>query len=255
MEALLKLGVLPIVNENDTVSTAELDYLNIRAGERIFSDNDRLAALVMSHIEADLLVLLTDVDGLMQLGPSGSKEAGAKVIPLVEEITPELKSLALGPSEGGRGGMLTKLEAAEIAMQAGGVAVIANGTKPDALGQIFEGEPAGTVFLSKTRMAGKRRWIAYAAGVRGRVIVNAGAREALTGGKASLLASGVTGVEGEFDAAEVVSIVDAEGLEFARGISDYSRGDAQGMIAEGKSATVRTRPRAAGGRASVQLCS
>src|SRR5579864_8649400 len=243
MEALLKLGVLPIVNENDTVSTAELDYLNIRAGERIFSDNDRLAALVMSHIEADLLVLLTDVDGLMQLGPSGSKEAGlpvrqagAKVIPLVEEITPELKSLALGPSEGGRGGMLTKLEAAEIAMQAGGVAVIANGTKPDALGQIFEGEPAGTVFLSKTRMAGKRRWIAYAAGVRGRVIVNAGAREALTGGKASLLASGVTGVEGEFDAAEVVSIVDAEGLEFARGISDYSRGDAQGMIGNGSHA-------------------
>jgi glutamate 5-kinase len=233
MEALLKLGVLPVINENDTVSTAELDYLNIRAGERIFSDNDRLAALVMSHIEADVLVLLTDVDGLMQFGPSGSKDAGAKVIPLVEEITPELKSLALGPSEGGRGGMLTKLEAAEIAMQSGGVAVIANGTKPDALGQIFEGGPTGTVFLSKTRMAGKRRWIAYAAGVRGRVIVNAGAREALTGGKASLLASGVTGVEGEFDAAEVVSIVDAEGVEFARGISDYSRGDAQGMIGNG----------------------
>jgi glutamate 5-kinase len=240
MEALLKLGVLPVINENDTVSTAELDYLNIRAGERIFSDNDRLAALVMSHIEADALVLLTDVDGLMQLGPSGMKEpglpvrqAGAKVIPLVEEITPGLKSLALGPSEGGRGGMLTKLEAAEIAMQAGGVAVIANGTKPDTLTQIFEGEPAGTVFVSKTRMAGKRRWIAYAAGVRGRVIVNAGAREALTGGKASLLASGVTGVEGEFDAAEVVSIVDAEGLEFARGISDYSCGDAQGLIGNG----------------------
>jgi glutamate 5-kinase len=225
MEALLKLGVLPIVNENDTVSTAELDYLNIRAGERIFSDNDRLAALVMSHIEADALVLLTDVDGLMQFGPSGSKGADAKVIPLVEEITPELKSLALGPSEGGRGGMLTKLDAAEIAMQAGGVAVIANGTKPDALAKIFAGEPAG-----------KRRWIAYAAGVRGRVIVNAGAREALTGGKASLLASGVVSIEGEFDAAEVVSIVDAEGLEFARGISDYSRGDAQGLIGNGSHA-------------------
>ncbi len=100
MEALLKLGVLPIVNENDTVSTAELDYLNIRAGERIFSDNDRLAALVMSHVEADALVLLTDVDGLMQLGASGSIDAEAKVIPLIEEITPELKALALGPSEG-----------------------------------------------------------------------------------------------------------------------------------------------------------
>ena len=235
MDALLKLGALPIVNENDTVSTAELDYLNIRAGERIFSDNDRLAGLVMSHIEADALILLTDVDGLMQLGPSGAMDADARMIPLVEEITPELKALALGPSEGGRGGMLTKLAAAEIAMQSGGVAVIANGTKPETLLKIFEGEPAGTVFLSKTRMAGKRRWIAYAAGVRGRVIVNAGAREALTGGKASLLASGVTGVEGEFDAAEVVSIVDASGVEFARGISDYSRGDALGMIGESKS--------------------
>ncbi len=247
MEALLKLGVLPIVNENDTVSTAELDYLNIRAGERIFSDNDRLAALVMSHIEADVLVLLTDVDGLMRLGPSDSRNA-AVVIPLVEEISPGLKSLALGPSEGGRGGMLTKLDAAEIAMQAGGVAVIANGKKPDTLDRIFHGEPAGTVFLSKTRMAGKRRWIAYAAGVRGRVVVNAGARDALTGGKASLLASGVIRVEGEFEAAEVVSIVDGEGLEFARGISDYSRGDAEGMIGNGSKGPGNGR---ASGRASV----
>ena len=247
MEALLKLGVLPVVNENDTVSTAELDYLNIRAGERIFSDNDRLAALVMSHIEADVLVLLTDVDGLMQLGPSGSKDASA-VIPLVEEISPELKSLALGPSEGGRGGMLTKLDAAEIAMQAGGVAVIANGKRPDTLGRIFDGEPVGTVFLSETRMAGKRRWIAFAAGVRGRVVVNAGARDAVTGGKASLLSSGVIRVEGEFEAAEVVSIVDGEGLEFARGISDYSRGDAEGMIGNGSQAPVNAR---ANGRASV----
>ena len=247
MEALLKLGVLPIVNENDTVSTAELDYLNIRAGERIFSDNDRLAALVMSHIEADVLVLLTDVDGLMQLGPTGARD-GAGVIPLVEEISPELKSLALGPSEGGRGGMLTKLDAAEIAMQAGGVAVIANGKRPDTLARIFDGEPAGTVFLSKTRMAGKRRWIAYAAGVRGRVVVNAGARDALTGGKASLLASGVVRVEGEFEAAEVVSIVDGAGLEFARGISDYSRGDAEGMIGNGSKGPANGR---ANGRASV----
>ena len=247
MEALLKLGVLPIVNENDTVSTAELDYLNIRAGERIFSDNDRLAALVMSHIEADVLILLTDVDGLMQLGASGPKDLAA-VIPLVEEISPELKALALGPSEGGRGGMLTKLDAAEIAMQAGGVAVIANGKRQDTLDRIFDGEPAGTVFLSKTRMAGKRRWIAYAAGVRGRVVVNAGARDALTGGKASLLASGVIRVEGEFEAAEVVSIVDGEGLEFARGISDYSRGDAEGMIGNGSKTRANGR---ANGRASV----
>ncbi|MBZ5697344.1 MAG: glutamate 5-kinase [Acidobacteriia bacterium] len=232
MEALLKLGVLPVVNENDTVSTVELDYLNTRGGKRIFSDNDRLAALVMSRIEADLLILLTDVDGLMQMGASGSKGMSASVIPLVEKISPELKALALGPSEGGRGGMLTKLDAAEIAMHAGGVAVIANGKKTDTLDRIFAGDPPGTVFLSKARMAGKRRWIAYAAGVRGRVVVNAGARNALTSRKASLLASGVVRVEGEFEAAEVVSIVDAEGLEFARGISDYPRGDAEEMIGD-----------------------
>jgi glutamate 5-kinase len=232
------------VNENDTVSTAELDYLNIRAGERIFSDNDRLAALVMSHVEADVLILLTDVDGLLELGPADSRETAGNLIPLIEEISPELRALALGPSEGGRGGMLTKLDAAEIAMQAGGVAVIANGKKPDTLDRIFEGEPIGTVFLSKTRMAGKRRWIAYAAGVRGRVIVNAGAHDALTGGKASLLVTGVIGVEGEFDATEVVSIVNAEGQEFARGISDYSRADAEGMIGNGSNGR-------AGGRAGV----
>ena len=248
MEALLKLGVLPIVNENDTVSTAELDYLNVRAGERIFSDNDRLAALVMSRLEADVLVLLTDVDGLMQLGPSGSGSGGAAIIPVVEEITPELKALASGPSKGGRGGMLTKLEAAEIALRSGGVAVIANGKKPDTLERIFAGDPAGTVFLSATRMAGKRRWIAYAAGVRGRVVVNQGARDALIGGKASLLASGVVRVEGEFDALEVVSIVDAEGREFARGISDFSRGDADGLIGNGANGEGNRR---AGGRASV----
>jgi glutamate 5-kinase len=132
-------------------------------------------------------------------------------------------------------------------MQSGGVAVIANGKKPGTLEQIFNGEAIGTVFLSKTRMAGKRRWIAYAAGVRGRVIVNVGAQEALTGGKASLLASGVIGVDGEFEAAEVVSIVDAAGLEFARGISDYSRGDAEGMIGNGSNGQSSR----ASGRASV----
>ena len=248
MEALLKLGVLPVVNENDTVSTAELDYLNVRAGERIFSDNDRLAALVMSHLEADVLVLLTDVEGLLQAGPAAAKNAAATIVPVVEEITPELKALASGPSKGGRGGMLTKLEAAEIALRAGGVAVIANGRSPEILERIFSGDPAGTVFLSKTRMAGKRRWIAYAAGVRGRVVVNEGARNALIGGKASLLATGVVRVEGEFDALEVVSIVDTQGREFARGISDLSRGNAEGLIGNGTKTEGHER---SGGRASV----
>src|SRR6185503_4361479 len=165
MEKLLKLGVLPIINENDTVSTAELEYDQSSAApgqDRAFGDNDRLAALVMSKLEADALVLLTNVDGLLSQKPRASVngETGREVmvIPVVEEITDELRAMAKGPAAGGRGGMLTKLEAVEIAMQAGGIAVIANGTKPEILDRIFAGEQIGTTFMSTSRMAGKRRW-------------------------------------------------------------------------------------------------
>jgi glutamate 5-kinase len=221
MEKLLKLNVLPIVNENDTVSTAELEYVQ-PGPERIFGDNDRLAALVMSKLEADTLVLLTNVDGLLKRGEKGLAAGTASdermVVPLVEEITAELRMEATGPSAGGRGGMLSKLDAAQIAMRAGGTAVIANGTQPGILESIFAGERVGTTFISTLRMAGKRRWIAYAAGVRGRLIVNAGAREALMKGKASLLSTGVVQVEEQFEPQDVVRIADTEGREFARGI-------------------------------------
>jgi glutamate 5-kinase len=222
MEKLLKLGVVPVVNENDTVSTAELEYVG--AG-RVFSDNDRLAALVMSKLESDALVLLTDVDGLLVHRPpdvlaGAARDEEVMVVPLVAEVTAELKALATGASATGRGGMLTKLEAAAIAMRAGGVAVIANGTRPDTLARVFAGEAVGTAFVPTSRMGGKRRWIAYAAGVRGRVVVNAGARAAILGGKASLLASGVVRVEREFEPSDVVSIAGPEGREFARGIAN-----------------------------------
>ena len=151
-------------------------------------------------------------------------------IPLVEEITAELKAIAEGPSAGGRGGMLTKLEAAQIAMQAGGVCVIANGKTPDILDRIFAGEQTGTTFMSTSRMAGKRRWITYAAGVRGRVIVNEGARAAIMGGKASLLASGVVRVEQQFAPQDVVSIADSNGREFARGIINCTSEEATRLI-------------------------
>jgi glutamate 5-kinase len=221
MEKLLKFGVVPVVNENDTVSTAELEYLEEGAG-RVFSDNDRLAALVMSKLQSDVLVVLTNVDGLLKptSGDEGLNAGEATVIPLVTEITPELKSLASGTSLTGRGGMTTKLEAAEIAMRAGGLAVIANGKNPDTLRRIFDGDEVGTAFVPTSRMAGKRRWIAYAAGIRGRVVVNAGARRAILQTKASLLTSGVVAIEREFDAMDVLSIVDEEGSEFARGIAN-----------------------------------
>lgn len=230
MEKLIGFGVLPIVNENDTVSTAELESVAPGSRTAAFSDNDRLAALVMSGLEADALVLLTNVDGLLQ------REAGngetADVIPLVEGITSQLKALGAGPSASGRGGMRTKLEAAEIAMNCGGTAVIANGNRADTLDRIFAGDRIGTAFLPAKRMRGKRRWIAYAADVRGRVVVDAGAHRAITQGKASLLASGIVRVENHFASMDVVSIVDSDGREFARGIANCASDEAEKFSAK-----------------------
>ena len=234
MEKLLGFGVLPIVNENDTVSTAELESMD-GGRQAAFSDNDRLAALVMSGMEADALVLLTNVDGFMR-GRGGQMQA--ELEPFVERMTSEIRAAA-GPSRGapiGRGGMKTKIEAAEIAMNCGGVALIANGSNPVILESAFAGERIGTVFAPAARMRGKRRWLAYAAGVRGRVVVDAGAQRAITAGKASLLNSGVVRVEREFGSMDVVSIRDLNGREFARGIAAYA---SEERNANGKKAAAR----------------
>src|SRR5713101_6773912 len=234
MEKLLGFGVLPIVNENDTVSTAELESVD-GGRQAAFSDNDRLAALVMSGMEADALVLLTNVDGFMR-GRGGQMQA--ELEPFVERVTSEIRAAA-GPSRGaplGRGGMKTKIEAAEIAMNCGGVALIANGSNPAILESAFAGERIGTVFAPAARMRGKRRWLAYAAGVRGRVVVDAGAQRAITAGKASLLNSGVLRVEREFGSMDVVSIRDLNGREFARGIAAYA---SEERNANGKKAAAR----------------
>ena len=225
MEKLIGFGVLPIVNENDTVSTAELEIVGDGPRAAAFSDNDRLAALVMSGLEADALILLTNVDGLLGAETSTKhKRTGSgtrpQLIPLISKVTPELRAIANGPSQSGRGGMVTKLKAAEIAMNCGGVAVIANGRRPETLARIFAGEPEGTVFLPSNRMKGKRRWLAYAAGVRGRVVVDAGAQRAITRGKASLLSTGVVRVEKPFASMDVVSIANVDGNEFARGVAN-----------------------------------
>jgi glutamate 5-kinase len=225
MEKLIGFGVLPIVNENDTVSTAELETVGDGSRSAAFSDNDRLAALVMSGLEADALILLTNVDGLLGIETSTKQKrkgsgTGPQLIPLISKVTAELRAVASGPSQSGRGGMVTKLEAAEIAMNCGGVAVIANGSRPETLPRIFAGEPVGTVFLPSSRMKGKRRWLAYAAGVRGRVVVDAGAQRAITRGKASLLSTGVVRVERPFAPMDVVSIANVDGNEFARGVAN-----------------------------------
>src|SRR5215472_8100081 len=242
MEKLLSLRVLPIVNENDTVSTAEIESLDGESRTASFSDNDRLAALVMSGLDGDVLILLTNVDGFLQRRRSGEDEqAAARVIPLIAKVTPELRALAAGPAAGGRGGMLTKLEAGEIAMNCGRIAVIANGTKPDVLERIFAGELVGTTFMQARRIRGKRRWIAYAAGVRGRVIVDAGAQRAITQGKASLLTSGVERVDGTFSPMDVVSIVDSGGHEIARGIVTCTSNKAEEMVKKKNTAWGKTR--------------
>jgi glutamate 5-kinase len=227
-ERLLKMKVVPVVNENDTVSTAELQITDGSAG-RVFSDNDRLAALVASKLEAQALILLTNVDGLLD-----TSSDPPQAIQIVSTIDHRLKALAAGPSAGGRGGMVTKLEAAEIATRAGCIAVIANSATQRVLDRVLAGEALGTTFLPPAkRMAGKRRWITYATDARGAVTINAGAQSAVAGGKASLLWSGVVRVEQPFERADVIRILDSDGSEIARGIADFSSAESLPSSATG----------------------
>jgi glutamate 5-kinase len=202
LTALLRLGVVPIINENDTVAVEE-----IRVG-----DNDTLAALVASLVQAERLVLLTDVPGFLL--------ADGTVLPEVAEITPELLALAGGAgSPNGTGGMSTKLQAATIAAEAGIPTVIARGREPGVLASIFQGATIGTRFLPRPhRLRGRKQWIAFAVTPRGVLTVNERAQHALVVHRRSLLPVGVIGVEGRFQAGDTVSIVDEQGREFARGI-------------------------------------
>jgi len=225
-EKLLKLGTIPVVNENDTVTNIYTEQAPV------FRDNDRLAALVLCKVDADALVLLSTVDGLLYGGAHGANPAS--VVSMVTQITPAIRNSARGGSALGRGGMAAKLDAAGIAMQAGGVVVIANGRTPGILEQIFQGETVGTLFLPGSRMAGKRRWLAFAATVRGQVAINANARSALLDHQASLLVSGVTACKGEFSTGQVIAVVDAEENIVGKGIAECSsRQLADRLSAEG----------------------
>jgi glutamate 5-kinase len=231
LSRLLEQGVLPIINENDTVSTSEIET---EAGERrnIFGDNDRLSALVMSKVGADLLVLLSDVDGLYALDPAAAARGEGRElpIPVVLEVTPEVEALARAGSERGRGGMLSKLRSIKVALESGGLAVIANGTRPGTLGRILQGEEVGTLFLPRRKIPSRKRWLAYAAAAAGKVTVNAGARQALVHGNSSLLFAGTVAITGELKRGDVAAIVDESGTEFARGIVNYSTRDALPLL-------------------------
>ncbi len=223
---LLELGVVPIINENDTVSTMELETPTDHGPlhQPIFGDNDKLSALVMSKVDADVLVILSDVDGLYTANPA--KNAQATRLSVVSELTAEIEQYADGASSRGRGGMRTKLQAARVATTSGGIAVIANGRCPSVLDRVFAGEDLGTVFLPRVHWTSKKRWIAYASVVDGLVVVNDGAKRALVERKASLLPAGVVRLDGDFDRGDVVSIAGADGKEFARGMVNYSSQDA-----------------------------
>lgn len=226
---LLQLRVLPIINENDTVSTAELESLRAEGHYKVnFGDNDKLSALVASKVEADLLVILTDVEGLYTDDPR--KSGDAKLIAQVNVITPEIEALANAPAKTtklGRGGMKTKLDAAKAATHSGCSVVIAGGKVNDVIPRLFAQEPLGTLFLPKPGLTGKKRWIAFATTVKAALVVNDGARRALLAGKASLLPAGVVAVRGQFERGDVVSIIDTAGSEFARGIANYDSEEAK----------------------------
>ena len=220
LNKLLELGVVPIINQNDTVSTIELN--DMLSGLQVcFSDNDKLSALVSSELDADLLILLSDIDGLYTANPK--ENADAEFISEVECVNDDILELGTGASDGGRGGMKTKLEAAKLVTRFGGKVLIANGKIPYVINKIFNAEELGTMFIpSGENLSGKKRWIGYATNIRGKLIVNNGAKNAILDKCTSLLPIGIMKVINEFNQGEVVSICDEKGEEFARGMVNYN---------------------------------
>jgi glutamate 5-kinase len=213
---LLRHGVIPIINENDVVSFTELK----------FGDNDQLSALVASLLPADLLVILTTVDGVIR----NFGKPNPTTIPIIETIDKTVEELSGGTdSETAVGGMASKIQAAKIAVRSGIPLVIASGKKKEALARIMAGEPEGTLFVPQsTRLQGRKRWIGFFRHPKGALFVDDGAKRALRESGKSLLPPGVARCEGEFDKGEVIRICDLNGTEFARGIAAYAAKEIQG---------------------------
>lgn len=210
---LLKQGVIPIVNENDVVA---LDELKI-------GDNDNMSALVAGIVDADLVIILSDIDGLYTANPQTNPDA--TLVHTVQEITPEIEASAGGVgSSRGTGGMATKIQAAKAATSSGIQLVIASGTEKNAIPRILEGEEIGTLFVSReNRLQFRKRWLAFGARIKGSIIVDAGCAKAIhKAGGCSILPAGISGVQGEFEPGSTVSVVDGEGHELARGLSHYA---------------------------------
>ena len=206
---LLRKGVVPIINENDAISSTEIK----------FGDNDKLSALVASLLPADLLVILTTVDGVIE----GFGTASARVLPVIERIDDEIEKMASGTTEvTAVGGMSSKIEAAKIVTRSGIPLVIAPGRNSTVLKDILAGEETGTIFVPRTgRLKGHKRWIAFFHHPKGALFVDDGARKALRESGKSLLPPGIRRSEGAFAAGDVVRVCDLDGTEFARGIARF----------------------------------
>jgi glutamate 5-kinase len=220
LKALIEYGVIPVINENDTVATEE-----IRLG-----DNDTLAALAVNLVEADVLVLLTDQDGLFEADPRASKDA--RLIAEAELSDPRLDAMAgEGRGELGRGGMRTKLIAARWAARSGATTLIAHGRAPDVLARLAGGEALGTLLKpAQGVMAARKRWIAGQLQVRGKLHLDAGAAQVLRDKGKSLLPVGVKKVEGEFGRGDLVLCLDPDGREVARGLVNYDAAESRRIL-------------------------
>jgi glutamate 5-kinase len=213
--ALLEKGVVPIINENDTVAVEEIKL----------GDNDNLSALVANLIEVDLLIILSDIDGLFSDDPT--KNPDAELIPIVEKITPQLEKLAKSSkTELSTGGMITKIQAAKQCVSVGIAMIIANGKNPKALEEIFSGDFRGTLFLpAEKKLNVRKKWIGFVSHANGYIVVDDGAKNALLKKQKSLLPSGILEVHGEFKAHDTISVRDMEGTEIAKGVTGFSSTD------------------------------
>lgn len=220
LEQLLQRGIIPVVNENDTVSASEIQ----------FGDNDTLSALVASVMQADRLCILSNIPGLMDL------EQGGAVIAEVPTITPEIEAMAQGTKQTTSvGGMVSKLSAAKIAQRAGCGVTITSGENDDLIDQLLAGEAVGTFFPpSEKPVQANKRWIAILDQANGKLTVDAGAAEAIQDGGKSLLAVGIVVCEGEFEAGDLVSVVNADGAVIAQGLSRIDCPNLQAMLQNGK---------------------
>ncbi|MBN1643564.1 MAG: glutamate 5-kinase [Dehalococcoidales bacterium] len=220
--ALLEMGVIPIINENDVVAVDEIQ-------EARFGDNDNLSAMVANLIDADLLLILTDIDGLYTADPH--RDSSARLIPVVEKVGGQIAKLASGSTSGlGTGGMVTKIEAAGLATASGVTVVIANGGKRDVLFRIAGGEAIGTKFLPvKSRLDSRQRWMLSGLRTRGKLVVDAGAATALKKYKRSLLAAGIKQLEGNFQRGDIVAVYDPQGVKIGSGITNYSTAELESI--------------------------